>query len=69
MQFIIDRFEEDFAVCQNRKTREILDLDRRLFPSEAKEGDLIEYTDGKVQILDNTALRESIRERMKRLWK
>ena len=69
MQFIIDRFEGDFAVCQNRETKEMLDLDRKLFPSNAKEGDLIEYDDGTIRILDNNALRESIRERMKRLWK
>jgi len=69
MQYIIDRFEEDWAVCQNRKTKEMLNLRRNLFPSDAKEGDFFEYEDEKVKILDNTALRESIRQRMKRLWK
>lgn len=69
MEYIIDRFEEDLAVCQNRQTKEMLNLHRNLLPSDAKEGDFIEYEDGKVKLLDNTALRESIRERMKRLWK
>lgn len=69
MQLIIDRFEGDFAVCQNRETKEMLDLDRKLLPSDAKEGDFIEYKDGKVELLDNTALRERIRERMRKLWK
>jgi len=69
MKYIIDRFEGDFAVCENRETREMLDLNKALLPSEAKEGDLIEYEDGKVKLLDNSELRKSIRERMKKLWK
>jgi len=69
VKLIIDRFEEDFVVCQNKHTKEIIQLERNLFPAHAKEGDLIDYTDPVVKILDNTAIRTRIRERMKRLWK
>jgi len=69
VQFIIDRFEEDFVVCQNTHTQEIIHLDKNLFPEYAKEGDLIDYNDSVVKVLDNTACRARIRERMSRLWK
>lgn len=69
MQLIIDRFEGEYAVCEKRDSKEFLNLERNLFPSHAKEGDLVEYSDGKIQILDNTALVKRIQDRMKRLWK
>ena len=69
MKYIIDRFEGNLAVCQNKETQEILNLDKALLPSEAKESDLIEYEDGKVQILNSTTLKAKIRQRMKNLWK
>ena len=38
--FIIDRFEDDWAVVEyNRKT---FNLPRSLFPKDAKEGDVVE---------------------------
>ena len=69
MQLIIDHFEGDFVICQNKHTQEIIQLDRNIFPTHAKEGDLIDYLDNVVKLLDNTALRARIRERMNRLWK
>ena len=69
LKYIIDRFEGDLVVCQNKETQEIPNLDKSIFPSEAKESDLIEYEDGKVQILDSTSLKAKIRKRMRNLWK
>lgn len=39
MKFIIDRFEEDFAVCELENGK-ILNLPKELFPA-AEEGDVI----------------------------
>lgn len=69
MELVIDRFEENIVVCQNKHTKEIFKLERKLFPKEAKEGDLVFWDDSVVKILDNTALRNKIRQRMNRLWK
>ena len=69
MKYVIDRFEGDIAVCQNKETQEILNLDKSLLPSYAKESDLIEYEDGKVQILNSTTFKARIRNRMRHLWK
>ena len=68
MKYIIDRFENSFAVCQNQETHEMLNLNKTLLPDNAKEGDLIEYEDGKIELLDNTELRAKIREKMNSLW-
>lgn len=40
MNFIIDRFEGDYAVVE-LKNKEIVDIPRVILPVEAKEGDLI----------------------------
>jgi len=69
VQLIIDRFEEDFVVCQNKHTKEIVQLERKFFPEHAKEGDLVDYNHPVVKVLDDTAIRSRIREKMKRLWK
>lgn len=40
MQLIIDRFENDFAVCEYEEGK-TLDLPRDLLPANAKEGDVL----------------------------
>lgn len=40
MNFIIDRFEGDYAVVE-LENKEIVDIPRVILPVEAKEGDLI----------------------------
>ena len=69
MKLIIDRIEGEYVVCENQETKEILNLDRTYFPSNAKDGDLIEFADGLVTILDNTEIKNRIQEKMNNLWK
>lgn len=40
MEVIIDRFEGDFAVCEN-KNREMINIERKLIPKDAREGDIL----------------------------
>lgn len=40
MNFIIDRFEGDYAVVE-LENKEMLDIPRAILPEEAKEGDVI----------------------------
>ena len=40
-KYIIDRFEGDFAVCENYDTEEIIDILKEKLPNDAKEGDII----------------------------
>lgn len=39
--FTIDRFEENFAVCQNRRTNEFFNIPKSEIPVDAKEGIII----------------------------
>ena len=40
--FTIDRFEGNFAVCENSKTEEMVDIHKRKLPKGAQEGDIIQ---------------------------
>ncbi len=71
MEYIIDRFVENFAVCQNADNDEIKNIERKFVPKEAKEGDIIVFSDGRY-FLDNekTAERKKvIKEKFNSLWK
>lgn len=44
--FSIDRFEENFAVCENKSTNEIVNIDKSLLPYNCKEGDILKFENG-----------------------
>jgi len=71
MEYIIDRFEESFAVCQNIINDNIENIKREFIPKEAKEGDVIVFSDGKY-FLDNKKTekrKKIIKEKFDSLWK
>jgi len=43
MRYIIDRIEEDFAVCENEETGEMEEIDVYLLPDGLDEGDILIY--------------------------
>lgn len=49
--FSIDRFEGDFAICEDRKTQKMVNIKKSLLPIDATEGDIIKFENGKY-ILD-----------------
>lgn len=50
--FSIDRFEGEFAVCENRETGEIINIEKNALPENIKEGSIIKYENGNF-ILDH----------------
>lgn len=44
--FSIDRFENEFAICENMQTGEMVNIEKSLLPQEAKEGSIIKYENG-----------------------
>lgn len=44
MRLIIDRFEDEYAVCEN-ENKESINIDRDKLPSDIKEGDIIWFED------------------------
>jgi len=70
--FIIDRFENGYAVCETEKMN-FINIDVSLLPDNVKEGDvIIRDEDGRLIIKNDDAdsrRKALIREKMNRLWK
>lgn len=69
MELIIDRFEEEYAVCED-ENKKILNINKSKIPKQAKEGDIIIYRDG-TYILDKEKSlnrKKYIEELTKDLW-
>ena len=69
MELIIDRFEAEYAVCED-ENKKILNINKSKIPKQAKDGDIIIYTDGKY-ILDKEKTlnrKKYIEELKKDLW-
>jgi len=63
--FILDRFEENFAVIENVETLELKSIAQTDLPSEAKPGDALFFLDGVWRIdKDETASRKASIEEM-----
>lgn len=45
MSFLIDRFEGNYAVCENLKTKEMVNIDISKLPNKTKENDIIALKD------------------------
>ena len=71
MRWIIDRFEEDFAILENPETLETKECPKTKLPKRAKEGDALTEDSGAFR-LDQGETQERaarIRERFNRLRK
>lgn len=69
-EITIDRFENDIAVCENRETKEIVNIKLEELPEGAKEGSILTFKEGKF-ILNQEKEREvskRIKEKMDNLW-
>lgn len=70
-EFSLDRFEENRAILENRKTNEMIEVDKNRIPKDAKEGDILKFIDNEFKIdreLTNQK-REEIKEKMNKIWK
>lgn len=69
--FSIDRFEGEFAICENKETSEIININKSLLPANCKEGDIIKLENG-VYIIDKTITnseQEEIKNMVNNLFK
>ncbi|MBR2588389.1 MAG: DUF3006 domain-containing protein [Bacilli bacterium] len=67
---VIDRFEGDLAVCEDRETRKMLNIEVCKLPENVQEGDVIRYKNGEYK-LDEEAkheIEERIRNKLKDLF-
>ena len=70
MEVIVDRFEGDFAVCEDRDTGEMVDFKRDDLPQNAKEGSILQYSNGKFELdsKQEQEVSERIKQKMDNLW-
>ncbi len=61
--YVVDRFEGIYAVCENRDTKEILNIEKLKLPSNLKEGDVLTYKDNTFTL--DESKKEEIEERIK----
>lgn len=69
MRYIIDHFEENFAVCED-ESGELIDIERKKIPNKAQEGDVLLLKNGKY-VLDKKQtekMRKEIEDLMDELW-
>lgn len=69
-ELVIDRFEGNIAVCEDRKTGKIKEIPKYDLPKDIKEGSILKFENGKYQI-DNEKQEEiskRIEEKMNKLW-
>ncbi len=67
--YTLDRFEGDFAVLENRNTKQMTDIPISNIPSKAKEGDILKFSNGSyvVDYEETRAVSDKIREKMDNL--
>lgn len=61
MEYIIDRFEGDYGVCQDGNGK-LADIPRRDLPGNAKEGSRIRYDGEKYELLPDSFEAGKIKE-------
>lgn len=50
MTYTLDRFEDDYAILENRLTGQMQEIPKEIIPKEAKEGDILKLIAGKYVI-------------------
>lgn len=67
---VIDKIEGNIAVCENRKSGKITEIDVSKLPKEIKEGTVLKYEKGtyKIDLDEQKKIEERIKEKMKNIW-
>ncbi len=71
MKLIVDRFEEDYAVCE-MEDKSFINIKRSDLPLDIKENDILEYDEKnkKIEKIDmNEEEKNKIEEVITNLWK
>ena len=67
---VIDRIEDNIAVCENRLNQIIIEIEMAKLPENVKEGSVIKYFDGKywIDMEEQKNIEERIAQKMDELW-
>ena len=69
--YTLDRFEDNFAILENRNTKEMTNIPISNIPSNAKEGDILKHSNGSyvIDYEETKVVSDRIREKMDNLKK
>ena len=72
MRYVVDRIEEDFAVCENEETGEMEEIDIFFLPDGLEEGDILVYDEDLdeyyIDYDEKKIRRARIEDRMEDIW-
>ncbi len=70
-ELVIDRFEGNIAICEDRKTGKIQEIDTKQLPENIQEGDILIYQNGNYRKdkEKQTEIEHRIAKKMEDLWK
>ena len=68
--YTVDRFEQNYVVCENRDTGEMINIDISKLPENIREGDILIYKDNNYSIDENERknIEERINEKVKNIF-
>ncbi|HIT71407.1 MAG TPA: DUF3006 domain-containing protein [Candidatus Scatovivens faecipullorum] len=58
ISYSIDRFEGEYAICENRETKEFINIKKDLLPKNCKSGDIITLKNGEYVLDVETTQKE-----------
>lgn len=69
MYVIVDRFEENYAVCE-KEDKEMIQILKKELPPEVKEGDVLQIHQGEIAIdqVRTKQRAETMKRKMESLW-
>ena len=69
-EYTVDRFEGDYVVLENRKTNKMKNVKKEILPKNIKEGNILQYVNGKYVFNEERTKEENnrIKDKMKNLW-
>ena len=69
-QLVVDRFEENIAVCEDRATGKTYNIELKNLPQDVREGDIIKLENGKYvkDEKEKEEISDRINEKMNNLW-
>lgn len=69
MKFIIDRIEDNIAICENLETKELIEININELPKNIKDGNIIilENNIYKLDVTEEQLRRRRLREKFNKL--
>ncbi len=70
-ELVIDRFEGDVAICEERNTKQKIEIYKKDLPKGVKEGSILTFQEGKYQLSEERTkqVQNNIQNKMKQAWK